>query len=451
MKLVAPQLELRVIKTLTSVSSQKESSKLFASVNEHCFHTKSATECYHRIFTVLRARGTLLTWGELYSDPVISEAVRKKLKAFKERPIPLERLDRTISLLHKYRRMREYFHLSQEIVRDLNKTKVDIDEMDDKVAKRLASARVNADVNKWFLHVGAKDKSDIKAVKKALSPDNFQFIPTGFAAFDNINHGVPRGSLMLLAGPTGSGKSALSGQLAENMAKAGARVCVIPLEMKNEEMLQRQLSRSSDIEMQRIINPKDLTDLEKKRIIGRYIRLRKRIRKMDAKLSMFAPEEDMYLEEILFATQPFDYDVEIIDYIGLLKGVGGDDQWRAMRNITRFGKRYASIHNKVIIICAQLSEEGLIRYSKGMVEDASNAFFIQPNSKTEATGVIMIDQPKARNQRKFKFPLASDLSRMTFRDLTDSEKQELENVGKDKAKKSKKGKKQDDDFFQDDD
>ncbi len=452
MKLVSPQLELRVVRTLASTKSQKEAAKLFAQVNEDCFYTRAARDCYNRIYTVLRQRGTLMTWGELYSDPVISENVRNKLKKFKEKPIPFDSLDKAVNLLHGYRRMRLLLDASDHIVKSLNKSKVDIDKLTADVSQKMTEAKLGGDISKWFFHVGAKDKSDLKQVRALLKPDSKRFIPTGFNAFDRINHGIPRGSFLLIAGPTGAGKSALAGQLARNMATMGVRVNITPLEMKNDEMMQRELSRTSSIDMQKIINPKDLTDIEKAKVIKRYKKLRDRIRMAGGQLSLFAPEEDLSLEEILFATEPMEFDVDIIDYIGLLKGVDGDDQWRAMRNVTRFAKRYASIKNKVIVICAQLSAEGLLRYSRGMLEDASNAFFMQPNERTQETGIMLIDQPKARNQKKFKFPLYFNYATQAVRDLTDGELNEFENEGKSKnpKKKGKGNTKVDDEFFEED-
>jgi replicative DNA helicase len=438
MKLVSPLLELRVIRTICSTKSQKESSKLFASIGEDCFHTKAGKETYARIFTLMRERGELVGWGELKVDPVISENVREKLKVFAEKAIPSESVDKAIKVLHKYRRMRSMLELSQFIVKELNKKKVDIESLAEKAAKQMVDTKTGQNVDSWFIHVGAKDKSDVKAVKKLLEYDPKRFIPTGIKAFDDKSMGIPRGALLLVGGSTGSGKSVVTGQLAHNMARAGARVCIVPLEMKNEEMLQRELSRLTHIEMPRLNDPRTLSKMEKENIISRYERFRDKLQRVGATLSLFSPEEDMTAEEILFALKPFGYDVIFIDYIGLLKGVDGDDQWKAMRNVTRFCKRFAAINDMIIAVCAQLSDDGLIRYSKGMVEDSSNAFFFTSTPTTQETGVMWVDQPKSRRGEKFRFPTIMDFKHMEWRDLNDEEQGDLEQ--RQKEKKSKKGK-----------
>ncbi len=451
MKVVSPLLELQVIKTLTMPATAKETAKVFALINEECFYTKTARDCFSRIKALMKSKGVRTSWGELCNDPLIDENTRRKLRDFKEKAISVESLAKAVNLLFKYRQMRILLELSNTIQKQLDDSKVDVPALIEISQKRLAKATINADVEKWFIHIGAKDKSDLKEVRKLLKPDPKAFIPTGFKEFDEQNHGIPRGSLMLLAGPTGAGKSLLAGQLALNMSRIGAAVCVVPMEMKNEEMLQRTLGNISSIEMQKIIFPKVLTDLEKKRIISRYKKLRNKIKSMGGRFSLFSPDQDLTAEESVLILSAYDFDVEIYDYVSLFKGVDGDDQWREMKNVTRFLKRYASINRKVVILCAQLSEEGLIRYSKGMVEDASNAFFMQPSDKTRETGVMLIDQPKARNQKKFKFPLLFDYEQMTVRDLTNKEKRDLDNEKKKNITDQKKGKKQADDEFFDDD
>jgi hypothetical protein len=45
-----------------------------------------------------------------------------------------------------------------------------------------------------------------------------------------------------------------------------------------------------------------------------------------------------------------------------------DDQWKKLGSACRFAKRFAMANNNIVIVCAQVSEEGLIRYSKAMKE-----------------------------------------------------------------------------------
>jgi KaiC/GvpD/RAD55 family RecA-like ATPase len=441
-KCVSLPLELRVIRTIASTRSQKEASKLFASLGVDCFATKSGKVCFARINTMLKERGELISWGELTTDPIIPEVVRERLVNFKEKAIPPESVDKAIRVLHKYRRMRSMLEMSQYIAREFTTKKtLDIEQLENKVSAKLVESKSKTGTNSdnWFIHVGAKDRSDVKAVKKMLEYDPDRVIPTGIKAYDDKALGIPRTSLLLIGGSTGAGKSIVIGQLAHNMARAGARVAIVPLEMKNEQMLRREISRLTETDMSRLNDPRTLTKFEKGNILSRYEKFREKLVRVGATLSLFSPDEDLTAEEILMMLKPFGFDVIFIDYIGLLKGIDGDDQWKAMRNVTRFCKRYAAINDMIIAVAAQLNEEGLIRYAKGMVEDASNAFFFTANATTRETGIMWIDQPKARENLSFRFPVKIDYKTMTVKDLSDEERSEIDE--KAEKRKDKKGNK----------
>ena len=457
-KLVSPSLELRVIKTLTKSSNQKESALLFSRIKEDCFQTTAGQQCFARIMTLLRERSELVSWGELCVDPVLNELVREKLTRFEEKAIPVEKIDRAVEVLHKYRRGRAFLKMSNHLVSSLQAKSLDVEKLTEDVTKMLLDARSNAaNVQDWFVDIGGDSKKDIREAKKLLINDEKRLIPTGIKAFDSRSGGIPRGSLFLLGGNTGSGKTIVVSQLSENMAKNGGRVCVVPLEMKNTEMLRRQLTRTADLELTRLANPKTLSSMEKDQAIERFRKMREKIKRMNGLLSLFSPEEDMTAEEILILVQTKDYDVVIIDLVTMLKGVDGDDQWRAMRNVTRFCKRYAAIHDIVIVLVCQISDEGMVRYSKGMVEDSSNAWFFRATAQSRETGVVWIDQPKARESETFKFPIVIDYPRMVVRDLTDEENEQATKAKEkpkhgDKKKlekftKIKHDKKESDDFF----
>ena len=124
--------------------------------------------------------------------------------------------------------------------------------------------------------------------------------------------------------------------------------------------------------------------------------------------------------------KPFNYDVIIIDYLGLLKGVDGDDQWRKLSEAARFCKMFAADNNIQIIALAQVDKEGEVRYSKGMLEHANNSFSWVCGKKERERGIIEVEQKKARMAEPFPFYLRMDFATMSIRDLSDHEKEELD-------------------------
>jgi hypothetical protein len=155
----------------------------------------------------------------------------------------------------------------------------------------------------------------------------------------------------------------------------------------------------------------------------------------------------MTIEDILASTYPYNSRVLIIDYISLLKGVDGDDAWQKLGAVARYCKVYAETHNKIIILLAQLSDEGMIRYSKAIFEHANYAWKFVATAATREQEIINIEQAKARNGRLFPFTLKSTLSNMRIRDLDIEEKEALHDganrstVGKGKGEKGNKFKK----------
>jgi hypothetical protein len=109
----------------------------------------------------------------------------------------------------------------------------------------------------------------------------------------------------------------------------------------------------------------------------------------------------------------------------LLKGVGGDDQWRQLGNAARFGKVFASNNNCLVVMCAQLSEEGAIRYSKAIKDHSDNMWSWVYNKEAQESHVIWIHQQKSRNQKAHSFGLVESFETMTIRDLSDDERQNI--------------------------
>jgi len=213
-----------------------------------------------------------------------------------------------------------------------------------------------------------------------------------------------------------SHNSAMSLQLAYNMAMWGAKVCIVALEMSAEEMLTRRIASLTKVPMTKLINPSSLTFKEKKLIKEKYKEYKNTLRRKGAVETYMVPDEDMTIEEVLFSLKPHCYDVIMIDYLGLLKGVDGDDQWRQLSNAARFAKRFATPNDCQIIVCAQLSDEGAIRYSRAIKEHSSNMWSWAYSSSARETHIIEVIQQKSRNQSGHSFKLVEDFSTMSFED-----------------------------------
>lgn len=447
MKLVSTQTELTVLRNLCS-KDLAISGTLLSGVDDSYFHNEFVQEAYTRIRTQTKKTGEIPTWRELLEDPGLSEKVRIKLKDTDVEKLrtPKEAVN-AVSLLNKYRQLRGLYNLSEFSVEQLRKKKVDPSELLDQIAERVVKLRQSRSAGNDALVFG-KGNNSTQFIKQMMEAEEHDFIPTGLKAFDEENNGFGFGNLVLLAGTTGAGKSQLAGQLGINWSNMGEDVTFVPLEMSKKEMSARIMANASGIDVQKILFGK-MSENEKLKYWKAYKRFVVSRKKQQGTLRIFKPSSDMTIEEIMASIYPYGSRIVIIDYISLLKGVDGDDAWQKLGAVARYCKIYAETNNMIVVLLAQLSDEGLVRYARSLLEHANYAWTFIATSATREQEILNIEQKKARNGRLYSFTLKSLMSCSQIRDLQDDEKTEIEDAaqrrhttdGKGGAKnKFKKGK-----------
>lgn len=414
-------MELKAIKSICQ-SPQAVSGFLLSSVNEQTFHYDPAVYAFKRIINLVHNHGNIPDYSELCSDPVIPESARKILIKSDYLPVKTPLKGRNlVATLEKYRQARGLLSMAESTLVGLEKEHVDVEAMVDSASDRLATVRSRIDVRKSLLHMG-KENNSAAMVKELLGKAKPNLVSTGFKQWDDRNGGIPNGALFVIGATTSGGKSTVASQLLINITRAGENVCLVPLEMTDEESMARILSNLSGVPLGKIIQKKT-SKRERIKIVKAYKKYIGTLKEMDSRYTIFSPEEDMTIEEILFLLKPYGHKVILIDYINLLKGVDGEDSWRQLGKVARFCKVFAKNNNKIIILLAQLSEEGKIRYSRAVAEHASLCWVWTMDDSTRESGVIHVKQTKARNQDPFPFSLNVDFETMR---VTSSESDEVD-------------------------
>src|SRR5690606_21023081 len=146
-----------------------------------------------------------------------------------------------------------------------------------------------------------------------------------------------------------------------------------------------------------------------------YNRWIKLCRKRGGDFAIYKPDSDITIEEALAGASTYGVDVVIIDYISLLSGADGDDQWRALGRMARYAKIDAEINNRLNILVAQLSDEGRLKYSQKMKEHANNMWAFTADRDDKESGLRRVEQIKARNQKDYPFTIKIEMqySRVT--------------------------------------
>jgi replicative DNA helicase len=418
MRIIHRETEKKTIKLICQGTLY--SSWLLGSINESYFGNKYLQEAYRRIASIARTKQEILSWDELLSDSSLSQSAKIILEDYtKKVNATSEECKKTFGSLNKYRKLRVAYDTGKYISDELQKESVDAEQLIQQITSKIASASSKAE--QFKISIVGKGNNSVNIVKDILKGKSDNIIPTGIKEFDNVNHGIIRNSLFLIGSPTGVGKTLTAAQLKSNFASYGCKVGHVSLEMDREEVLIRDLARWSGVSMNKLISPISMTDNDKKKVLRSYTRRVRELKKKGASEHIIVPEEDISMAELLLSTKPYEYDVLIIDYIGLLSDADADDQWKKLGQITRLAKLHATRNNMIVICLVQVTPEGIIRYSRAMAENANLVWIMTRDEKAKATNLINVDVVKARNQKLMKFMLETDYEHMTFKSIDEEE------------------------------
>lgn len=426
-KLFSAELEKRALR---GFCTPNKATRILSNITTEHFATEVCKAAFNRVRLILNKRGSLMSWRDLITDPTLPAATKAALKAFKfKAPTTEERNRRLFDSLDAYRQLRGLNTMSRSISEALNRDdKQDVASLLETVARSYAQITAKAG-SMELIHEGIDDNSK-ELIERILKGEKDAFLRTGFRAFDDRAHGIPWGSLMMVAAPTGGGKSALVRKLAENFALQGVRVLSATLEMDQLSNMQRSLASLTGVNLSRLVNPINLTKLEKEAIRKKQKARSARIRKAGGKLSNLANDsENLSLDTILTFAKTMHYRVVVIDYMGLLDGADGDDQVRALSRMTRKAKLWAGANNAVVVFAAQLADDGSkVRYAGAMKEHSSNLWQFVRSPLDKENKTARIQQTKSRKNEEFDFDLFFDTSVMDVRDLTPEEVKRLQAV-----------------------
>lgn len=452
MKLLNANSELRALKTLCE-GGDKLASRILNAVGLETFYFPPARDAWRRVQSLLKSQGEIPSWNDLCADLAIPEQHRTLLSKDTQKPLPASakgKVDSMLKTLDRYRQLRALAAINERLVTALEDEAVDLEELMDEVSEDMVKARTKADAKSKIMHFG-RGNNTTELMKGLLNGTNRPVIPTGFKAFDDENGGILRGSLFVVAANTGGGKSTMAINLANNMSEGGSDVCVVPLEMTEDQMAARLYGLRTEMDVGKISQHK-LAGGEKKKIVTNYKEHVAGLKKSGTRLSLFAPEEDMSIEEILMMLKPYRYDVIVIDYISLLRGADDDDQAKKLGAIARYAKIFAKNNNCVVVLLAQLDDKTKnIRYARAIREHANNAWFWFAPEEQQEVSVLDIRQVKARNQKRFNFELLSHNATMLITDMDDEHRGQGDEKTKAKADEYVKDLEDDDEEEDEDD
>jgi len=389
---------------------------LLSSVDESYFYREEAREVFSYIKEAVSEEGAAPKFKLALEDPGLTKDAREYLRDSPDTIQGLDDANKSIKILRKFRKMRGLHEIAHDIDGNLNGSKVDADKMIEAASDRLTELRQTKTLEDTFLHFG-KNNNSMDFVRNLIyDEEEDAIIPTGIRAFDDTNLGFMRGSLVIIGGNSGAGKSQMASALAVNMAEMGYRVLLVPLEMSKKEMTARILANICRVDSLKIFGKK-LSAEGKDKVMARYKRWVKKTKAKGGRYTIYKPDSDVTITEAYAAISSYDVDVVIIDYISLLAGTDGDDQWKQLGAVARVGKINAELNHRVNILLSQVDDGGKIRYSQTVKEHASNAWVFVADKDSKEQGILKVEQIKSRNQVGYPFTVKIDYAHSTVSDV----------------------------------
>ena len=231
------------------------------------------------------------------------------------------------------------------------------------------------------------------------------YIPTGIGPLDRNLHILP-GNFILIGGRPSAGKTALSLQIAVEMAKQGRKVCYFSLETSPQILAQRIIANQLYAPLEQVKNKKvpaaELDGLSKLRKLPLYIRsasgrnvawIRAQALRMKAQVVM-------------------------VDYVQIIRPDRSGDRYQAITQISIGLHELAQTTGMVVIGAAQLSRNAAHTLptnadlkESGQLEQDADAVLLLGNAEDGRSVCIL---SKNKEGRVGEIPLAFDKERQRF-------------------------------------
>lgn len=405
-KIVSPRAELAVLRGMTH-KDKKIAGTLLSSVDESYFQADESKEIYKAIKDNMSKSGEVPPFRLVVEDPDLRKTTREYFRDSQATVTTLEEAIKAVKILNRYRQLRGLYEIALKIDSTLQADdRLEIDVLMDDVSAKMASVRTSKQVTDAFTHFG-KNNNSLELVDQLLNGDaSDDTIPTGIKPFDEQSGGLMRGSLTTLGATSGGGKSVMALQIAINQAELGYKVILVPLEMSRVEMTSRLMANIVKLDVTRILQ-KRLTQDERDMAARKFKKWLRKVKRAGGRLTVFKPLEDVSIDDVFSATASFDADTVIVDYISLLAGTDGDDNWKKLGAVARVAKINAESTNRANVLLCQVSEEGKIRYAGAISEHSSQSWVwvTRKEEREKQVGRIKVEQPKARNSKSFPFEI----------------------------------------------
>ena len=208
--------------------------------------------------------------------------------------------------------------------------------------------------------------------ERSKNPGKLAGITTGFPTIDKNTGGMMPGQVWVFAGEPGDGKSTIMQNLAESAAGSGHKVRWYPLEMPHKEQSLRLLASTAQVDNGSLYNGV-LTR-------GEHSALSSACRTLKTRQIELVDVEEASATDIFADIERSDAEVIVVDYLQLMDDTGirkSDTRENVLAGISRRQKRLARRTGKTILTASQLNDQGKLRESRAIGQDADKVFTVE--------------------------------------------------------------------------
>ena len=239
----------------------------------------------------------------------------------------------------------------------------------------------------------------IDNIEKRLNKEKDYSYYTGFFDLDGLTDGLHKGELTVIGARPAVGKTTFALQIAEHIAEKGKKVAFVSMEMSDEQLIQKILSKRTSINSRKIRNG-DLSEDEIQKLIAECIETSELPISILTKVNSI---QQIELEARRMKNKD-NLDLLIIDYLQLVRNMGNfKNREQEVADISRTLKLLSlELEIPIIALCqlnrnASKNEPTLadIRESGAIEQDADNVIFLY--KENPENNLVTIDLQKQRS------------------------------------------------------
>ncbi|NIR52911.1 replicative DNA helicase [candidate division KSB1 bacterium] len=245
---------------------------------------------------------------------------------------------------------RELIGVGQDVIQTAYDSPVDLSAQDQiRTIEQKLYALGDEDGQKEAVPLGKATKHALEAIKTARkSPSHVSGVSTGLGALDRLSGGLHKSDLIILAGCTSMGKTALATNIA---LAAPVPVGFFSLEMSHEQIANRIIGQMSGISSERLRRG-ELNQTEMREVIRSEEKLREREFYIDQTPGMTITDIRTKARRL---KRLRNIGLLVVDYLQLARGFTKDTREREINDITQGLKNIAKELDIPVLALAQLS------------------------------------------------------------------------------------------------